>query len=81
MWSSGWSAAKKVRISYLGGDSHLGYAGLLHSVGYAGRVENDPNWSLSITSSAIGNNPAVGLVDPFEGEPCMHRPASTAPLL
>lgn len=61
-----WAAGRMARVSFLGGDSHLGYAGKIFTPGYAGPIERDPRWSLSITSSAIGNNPATGLVDGFE---------------
>ncbi len=41
-WLQSWAQARGVRVTYLGGDSHLGYAGRFYTAGFTGIPENDP---------------------------------------
>lgn len=61
-----WGDAVKARVTFIGGDSHLGYSGKFFDPNFVGRVEDDPHWSLYVTSSAIGNNPAIELASALE---------------
>jgi hypothetical protein len=61
-----WGDSRKARVTFIGGDSHLGYSGRFYNPAFVGRIEDDPHWSFVVTSSAIGNNPADALVPGLE---------------